>query len=625
MPPSPSNVARFKWCALAATAITFLALMPQIHFWFVRGSQWQGAYTIMQPDELLYSAYVNALIEGRPRRNDPVSGRDDHPEAPLPESLFSIQFIPPYAIAFLARAFGTSASTAFIVLMGTAGLLASLSVFWLLTSIMGDTRFAAIGVLVVLCFGALAGGQGLIGLLLKPDVKFLGLPFLRGYEPSAPFPLFFVFCTLTWHALTTAFRRTATIKALMAGVALCLLIFSYFYLWTAAAAWVVCLACLWLFMRPVDRQKSIRVFVVIIAPVIIALAFYAYLMSHLPPAVDKAQVLTFTHRPDLLRVPEIVGAFILGAIIVGVRKTKIALIEPRVIFTASFALLPFLVFNQQLITGRSIQPFHYEVLIANYVILVSLVLFAGLLRPAIPRRATLLIVSSCLLWGTIEVSLGIHARYGSNVRNDEMVPVLLRLKEQATRDGTWEGLRGHGKGSTLVFSPEFRLSGLLPTWAPQGSLLATGSASFQSLSAAESKERLYTHFYYCGRNKEYLRELLNDRTYDPFGTYYARSVIFGPERVVTFLGRDVQPIRQDEIEQEVSAYETFASSFSREEALKRPLTYAIMPSEGNFDFSNIDRWYERDGGEREGAYNLYRLKLREYRMRSDAIRVSLFL
>ena len=104
---------------------------------------------------------------------------------------------------------------AFIVLMGAAGLFASLSVFWLLVSLTGDSKFAAIGVLVVLCFGALAGGQGLIGLLLGSDVKFLGLPFLRGYEPSAPFPLFFVFCTLTWQALTTAFRRTATVKALM--------------------------------------------------------------------------------------------------------------------------------------------------------------------------------------------------------------------------------------------------------------------------------------------------------------------------------------------------------------------------------------------------------------------------
>src|SRR5882724_5940050 len=137
MHPSPSYVARFKWCALAVIAITLLSLMPQLRFWLVRGSRWQGAYTVLQLDEVLYSAYVSALIEGRPRRNDPVSGRDDHPQGPLPESLFSIQFVPPYAIAFLARAFGASASTAFIVLMGAAGLFASLSVYWLLASVMG--------------------------------------------------------------------------------------------------------------------------------------------------------------------------------------------------------------------------------------------------------------------------------------------------------------------------------------------------------------------------------------------------------------------------------------------------------------------------------------------------------
>jgi hypothetical protein len=585
--------------------------MPQLHLWLMRGSQWHGAYAIVQPDELLYSAYVNALIDGRPRRNDPVSGRDDNPQTPLPESLFSIQFVPAYTIAFFARTFGTSASTAFIVLIGTAGLLASLSVFWLLYSVIGDSRFAAMGMLVVLCFGALAGCQGLIGLLLKPDTKFLGLPFLRGYEPSAPFPLFFVFCGLTWKALTSALRRTAIIKALLAGAVLSLLIFSYFYLWTAAVAWLVCVTCLWSIMRTNDRRRSIGIILAICAPASLALGLYAHLLAQLPSALDKAQVLTFTHRPDLLRIPEILGAVILVALLVSARRRRVSREEPRVIFAMSFALLPFLVFNQQLISGRSIQPFHYEVLIANYVVLLGSVLLAGVLQPALRRRVILLIVSLCLLWGAVEVSLALHARSSLNARFDEMVPMLRHLKEQAESDGTWEGLRNEGKVPALVFSPEFRLSGLLPTWAPQGSLLATGSGSFQTLTEAESKERLYAHLYYCDRSKEYLRELLNDRTGDTFGTYYARSTLFGPERVVAFLGDDTQPIRHSEIEQEVEAYEAFAKSLSHEQVTRQPLNYAVVPAGENFGFSNIDRWYERDGGERVGAYDLYRLKQRE--------------
>src|SRR5437867_198385 len=111
-----------RWFALPGTAMVLLSLMPQIHLWFVRGRDWNGAYATLQGDELLYSAYINALIDGRPRRNDPFAGRDSTSKSPLPESTFSIQFIPAYMIASLARALGKSASTAFIVLLGAAGL-----------------------------------------------------------------------------------------------------------------------------------------------------------------------------------------------------------------------------------------------------------------------------------------------------------------------------------------------------------------------------------------------------------------------------------------------------------------------------------------------------------------------
>ena len=611
MKTSSPDALKTKWCVLAATAITLLSFLPQIHFWLVRGSQWQGAYATLQGDEFLYSTYINALIDGRPRRTDPFAGQDDHPRAPLPESLFSIQFIPPFTIAWLARACGASASSAFIALAGAAGLLASLSLFWLLVSVTDDRKFSAVGVLVVLCFGALAGGQGLIGFLFKPETNLLGLPFLRRYEPSAPFPLFFVFCTLIWQALTTANRRVARVRAALAGTTLSVLIFSYFYLWTAGAAWLVCLACLWLVVRPDQRRETAHVVIIASAPVIPALALYAYLLSHLPPGLDKAQVVTLMHAPDLMRIPEIIAAFILVLLVMGVRREKVLWNQPRVVFAASFALLPFLVFNQQVVTGHSIQPYHYEVFIANYAVLIGLVMIVKLLQPVIPRRTLLLITSLCLLWATIEVNLPFLARSNLDVRNDEMVPVLLRLKELAKYDGTWDGLRNNGKTPALVFSPQFEILRLLPTWAPQGSLLAMGSVSFQSLSHAERKELLYTHLYYCGRNMKYLRELLNDRTDDPFTAYYARSTLFGPERMLPFLVRGFQPISQDEIEREVRTYEIFVDSFSREEVLKRPLTYLITLTESKSDLSRIDLWYERDGSERVGGYNLYRVKLRD--------------
>src|SRR5215203_3249389 len=118
--------------------MVLLSLIPQIQLWFLRGRDWNGAYATIQGDEYLYSGYLNALIDGRPRKNDPFSGRDHISKAPLPETTFSIQFIPSFVISALAKAFGATASTSFIVLAGATGLLASLSVFWLLTSVTGD-------------------------------------------------------------------------------------------------------------------------------------------------------------------------------------------------------------------------------------------------------------------------------------------------------------------------------------------------------------------------------------------------------------------------------------------------------------------------------------------------------
>jgi hypothetical protein len=87
-------------------------------------------------------------------------------------------------------------------------------------------------------------------------------------------------------------------------------------------------------------------------------------------------------------------------------------------------------------------------------------------------------------------------------------------------------------------------------------------------------------------------------------------VIFGNERITPALGVHFRPIQQDEIDQEVRTYQAYSDSFSREEVLKRPITYAVIPADTNFDFTNLDRWYERDAGERVGAHTLYRLKLR---------------
>src|SRR2546427_12605979 len=99
MTASVIHIARWKWGALSAATMMLLSLIPQIHLWIVRGRDWNGAYVSAQGDEIFYSAYLNALIDGRPRKNDPFAGKDSTSRSPLPESTFSIQFVPAYVIS----------------------------------------------------------------------------------------------------------------------------------------------------------------------------------------------------------------------------------------------------------------------------------------------------------------------------------------------------------------------------------------------------------------------------------------------------------------------------------------------------------------------------------------------
>jgi len=210
MKPSPvakkTRVTRghWQWCVLTSVAIALLSIMPQIHLSIIRGRDWNGAFVSSQGDEFYYSAYINALIDGRPRKNDPFDSGQNKSRRGVGESTFSIQFIPPYVISFWARTFRSSASTAMIVLIAAAGFFASLSVIWLIDAVTNNYRLAAAGTFFVLCLGGLAAGSPL----------YPTLPFLRRYQPAATFPLFFLFNFLLWYSLTGPLKRARICVAL---------------------------------------------------------------------------------------------------------------------------------------------------------------------------------------------------------------------------------------------------------------------------------------------------------------------------------------------------------------------------------------------------------------------------
>jgi hypothetical protein len=610
----------FSWRpgVLAAIAMTLLAMLPQAHVWYTRGGDWQGAYASFDGDETAYAAYLGALIEGRPRLNDPYTGHDNAPGAPLAESLFSIQFVPAYALALPARALGLDASTVFIALSPLVAFAGTLALFWLLTPLMRDARLAASAAVIILCLGALASGQESLAPLLKLRASHAYLPFLRRYVPALPFPFLFIFCALVWRALAHASRRAALAYAVAAGATFALLVYSYFYLWTTAAAWLACLALLWLAARRRDDEThAAKVFLTTAALACASLAPYVLLLARRAATMDRVQVLKFTHAPDLLRLPEIIALVALALLACGAWRRRLDTRDATFLFALSFALTPLVVFNQQLVTGRSLQPVHYADYVLNYLALVALTLATALsLRPReggdpamhdrqppargrFPARAFFILALAAYAWAAFELTATTRRFAPVNRARDEQARVASRVAElaRAAADET-AGAR------PVVLATSFMLADNLPVGAPQAAVLwAPHMHVYSGLTAEGYRERVYQFFYYTGIAPENFRSYLDS---NPLFVY----LLFGAERALPRLTTEHAPPTAEEIDGAARAYADYVAAFTREQAARPALSFVVTSPERPHDLSALDRWYERDAGERVGNYTIQRVRLR---------------
>lgn len=599
--------ARWRFGLLSAAIVTLIAVAPQLFFCFSRGSQWNGAYAQTHGDESIYASYLNALVDGRPRRNNPYSGRDDSPDRPVAESYLSLQFIPPLLISKTARFLHISTAKAFIALTGIGAFASALAVFWLLALLIEDYRIAAVGVLVVL----LASSANLvIEYLLRIEDSNNYLPFLRRYLPAASFPILFLYCGLTWRMLTVARKRVAAVYALGAGALFGVLVFSYVYHWSFALVWTVCLAGIWLLVRPPERRSVIARLAILATCVVAALAPYLLMASRLGDTTGEVLFLAASRAPDLFRLTEILGLAILVITGLLISRERVQAREPAVIFTLACALTPFLLFNQQVLTGRSLQPFHYEVFIGSYTTVLAAFVTAvlccrslALTRPALARALLATLAVGAILSGCAEATLMSRRQRKGSLLADEARPALLRLAAIAreTADGRLDT-------KSVVYAPNFVVAGAVATTAPQPVLWAQYLFVFPDVTLEEDKERLAEFLYYKGVT-------FNDIDRDHFDSldgergYYLSSLIrrgrFNPR-----LSVDWKPITPEEVQGALDYYANFVATFDRARAGRPQISLLLVPSDNQLNLSNFDRWYERDQGERVGQYTLFRVRLR---------------
>lgn len=600
---------KLRFGIIAGVFLALFCLYPQFKMLYLRGDQWNGHYAYNDIDEVAYASYVRALIDGRPRKNDPYSGRDHSAETPQPESLFSIQFAAPYTVAIPARILGIGTPWAMTLSGAFAGFLAAFAAFWLIGRMTGSSWYGMAGATAVFAGGALAAGEGAILEVLFDGFSYPYFPGFRRYIPALAMSAFFILAASVWELLSgedPEKRERSRGKALLlvlAAAAFAYTVFSYFYIWTTAAAWLGCLGLLWFAVRPEGWRRDIKLFAILGAACGLVLIPYAWLLSQRADTLDHIQLLVYTRAPDLFRMPEYIGLAVVLMLAVGVISGRLKIQDRSVIFTLSLALVPFIVFNQQIITGRSLQPIHYQVFIGNYVAGMALVLATGLLvRHALAensdraRAVCAALMTLFVVWGFVECHYTVRVLDDANIERDLSLPAAKRLEELARSEPDPH------RSTVLAF--DMIQSDDLPSVVPQNVLWARHQHVFAGLSWEESKERYYQFLYYSNIDENGLDYLLKN-------DFVSQIALFGWGRHTDRLSHDSKPLTYAEIGLEVERYADYRENFSRRQAASPLLTYVVVNNEADTDLSVVDEWYDRDGGEAVGKYTIYKLTLKD--------------
>jgi hypothetical protein len=127
---------------------------------------------------------------------------------------------------------------------------------------------------------------------------------------------------------------------------------------------------------------------------------------------------------------------------------------------------------------------------------------------------------------------------------------------------------------------------------------------FSNVSVAENKERFFKYLYYSGVAAHDFDTIYRQQGY----IYYA---IFGWDRANPRLTVNYRPITQAEIDAEKNNYAAFYNAFDRTRAASPTLAYVVAQVDQPFNLGPLDRWYERDAGERINRHIIYRVRLRD--------------
>lgn len=338
-----------KAAIFLAILVGVIVAFPQIYFRYDNRQIYQGIDMISSHEETFYLSRIQEAREGRFNLSGSLfkeGKHDPYLQPPLGEILIAylgkILFLDLKNTILLARfifPFLTFLVVyAFVFLISKEKLIAlaaSTAIFSLDTFFINREAFFSL-------FKVLQGG-----------IPFIPIDFLQFWRPVHPMVssfFFFAFLLSFWLFYKREEWRFGVLSALIIGLSF----YIYSYLWTFLLSfWIIFLLIL-IFQKKWHLLKKMIIMLFLGSLIGLPLFFNYYLFLSHPYSSDLFERLVLNKTPRELHLP-FSGIFLLIIFLIFFpRKWK-----ERYYFLLTSLLAPFFLYNQHLITGRSIQVAHY--------------------------------------------------------------------------------------------------------------------------------------------------------------------------------------------------------------------------------------------------------------------------
>lgn len=407
-----------KWAICLAFLAAIIISYPQIYFRYDHKDAYQGIdASLLTGDEYYYWSRIQEVRDGYPSSVNPFfkEGKaGPYSQPPLGEIL----------AAYLGKLFFLDLNNTVLLTKTLFSFLLFLAIYSFIYLLFKE-KLTAGACSTMIFFGmTLLSRHG-------PEAEFLW--FSRMLHPLISSLFFFAFLSVFWLFWDTSTRLSARKKWVFGVISALILGFSFYvypYTWIFLYAFSGILIFISLSQK--DWQKIKRIILVLLLSLLVAVPYFINFYQ----MITHPNYLEFQQRVGLAESRTPIVGYLLPSLLIFFLLFFARKCRERYFFCLALVITPFIVLNQQLITGKILHPSHWHGSYIRFlaIIFIIVIFLNGIKKERFKKMLAALIIGAGI-WAGFTIQSSSYAKYEESfVKEQRYGPILEWLNKNTQKE-----------------------------------------------------------------------------------------------------------------------------------------------------------------------------------------------